>query len=88
MDVSVTGVAPNAYQICFAALGFAKALKAATADGWDASKDLPDVLKAALTALVPSVNAFPDAMAECKADLQGVVKAAVLAAMDAYELAK
>lgn len=88
MEVSVSGVAPSSYKLCSSALGFVSALKAALADGWQADKDLPELLKQALAALIPAVSELHDAAAEVKSDPQGVIKALLLSGLEAYGLMK
>lgn len=82
MDVTVSGVADNVYSMCKVGMSFVSVVKAAMADGWDPSKDLPDVMIAAVKDMAMVVDKFPDAMAEVAADKAGAMKAIGVAAME------
>lgn len=87
-DVTVK-VSKEAYELGEGLKKFVLSIKGALADGWQPGQDIPVVLTAALSDLVPAVQGVEKVKEEVKEDLEAFVSALVLPAKEmAFALAK
>ena len=81
-------VSKEAHELGEGLVGMAVAVKAALADGWQTGTDLPLVISAALTTLVPAVQGAELIPAEAGENPAAFAKAVALAVADGYEALK
>lgn len=74
-------VTKEAYELGLGLKRFVVALKGALKDGWQPGKDIPVVLNAAMTDLMPAVEGLEKLEDEIKADKAAFVSALALPAM-------
>lgn len=75
-------VSKEAYELGKGVVDLVAAVKVALADGWDMSQDLPVILSAALSSLLPAVQGVDKLGDEFKEDPAAFSKAFALAGAD------
>lgn len=78
-------VAKEAYEGAKGLFDFADVVLKAAADGWQVGQDLPTIMTAALTTLVPALQGLDKVKAEYAASKKEVVYAVTLPAVDFAE---
>lgn len=68
-------VSKEAYEVAIGLGQMVAAIKTALADGWQAGTDVPVIVSAAITNLVPAVDGLDKVGAELKEDPEAFVKA-------------
>jgi hypothetical protein len=85
IDVSVN-VSKESYEHGQGVVGFLMALRQALQDGWQTGQDIPILVTAALTNLVPAMQGADQIALETKEDIDAFLKAWLLTAEEAVVL--
>ena len=79
-------VSKESYELGQGLAAFVGAVKEALADGWQAGTDIPTVISAAVTELIPSVQGLDQIDEEFAADKMATAEAMAMGALDIVKL--
>lgn len=79
-------VSKESYELAQGLVKFVGAVRASLADGWQLGADLPELVAAAFSELVPAVNGVQELPLEYKEDPAAFVNAFLLTGGDLYKL--